>query len=67
VIKQGFGPTHSTLRMGEPFTRGRSWQIYVAHKGNIIRTAGLEEIMPTSLWGKKAKQAGMLGAKSEYI
>ena len=41
-----------------PFTWGRGRQIYAARKGNIIRTAGLEEIMQTSLRGiaRKAKQ-----------
>ncbi len=75
---QEFGSTHSTLRTGEPFTWGRGRQIYAARKGNIIRTAGLEEIMQTSLRGiaRKAKQSkkhkfgnlyGLLNKEALYL
>ncbi len=56
--KWGVGLVHSTPRTGEPFTWGRDQQTYVARKGNMDRTAGLEITMQTSLWGiaEKAKQ-----------
>ncbi len=41
---QGVGSAHSTLRTGEPSTRGRGRQYYAACKGNIYRTCRTRRI-----------------------